>query len=239
MSDIDAYIHVRKPLSLCVGGIVLEEADFDNRHRHVCMYGIGNAMCFASLMGDNAKLIQLLETSGVSLPRLRELNTRPLFCGASANPNTRGDFEFHDGEFLHVLGRHPTPLLSSCCMGNKQCVKVLLDARGILHSGVIANVRVMISNTAYCEAWRADVRECIRMVVASMWRRVGRNATCVGKISLYMRRVFEEVYYRPGGRGAMLAKEDFEVTASQEACMHAPRAQNQFLDGGSVHATCT
>ena len=105
-------------------------------------------------------------------------------------------------------------------MCNKQCVKALLTAHGIHHSGVIAGVKVMVSDAAYCDEWRADVRECIRMVVASMWQCVGRNTACVGKISLYLRRVFEEVYYRPGGRGAILARDEFEATASQEACLH-------------------
>ena len=48
------------------------------------------------------------------------------------------------------------------------------------------------------------------------WDRVARFASLVGRAAAVLRMVFDEVHYRPGGRGEKRCREEFEAIASEQ-----------------------
>lgn len=46
--------------------------------------------------------------------------------------------------------------------------------------------------------------------VKQRWQKVKRLAHRVGTLALFVKRIYEEIHFRPGGRGAKRCREDFE-----------------------------
>lgn len=191
--------------------------------RTVFQHGIGNALCLAAFDGDVDQLVMLLNTSGQE-----RFNGPPIIM--PADPNTRGSLKARGEEFLATAGMagdgisshqatllalNPTPLMIACFMGASKCVKELLCRPGIVLTGAVdlalkEDISLNGSKMKRDEEWQDETDACIELVRKAYWQRVRARALRVGMIALFVRRLFEEVHYRPGNRGAKRCRDEFE-----------------------------
>ena len=200
--------------------------------RDVFAHGIGNAMCMAGFADNANKLAELIRTAG---------NTRDgEAVRGPADPNTRGNPSQRGQHALATVGIEddippnlakllelsPTPLMVACFMGSESCVELLLEQPGIVLAGAVDlaeadrwhDVSLDGSKQQRDPEWQEATDECVSMVVDALWERLRGPAARVGKIALFTRRLFEEVHFRPGHRGAKRCRQDFEQRAAQQSC---------------------
>ena len=190
------------------------------------VHGIGNAMCAAAFYDEADKLAELIYTAGYTC------NGEPM--GRVADPNTRGDPEWQPkflanvesirGTLAKLIQLRPTPLMVACFMGSENCVDLLLDQPGIVLAGAVDlaeakryyDVSLDGSKHRRDPMWQESTDKCVEMVVDALWDRLRGPAFRVGKLALFTRRIFEEVHFRPGHRGAKRCRQHFEDMAAEQ-----------------------
>ena len=97
------------------------------------------------------------------------------------------------------------------------------DLRGVLPAAPHVRIDVQQPAQPYAELEAYMARDCERFLAhpdaerrraQRRWRRVRRHARAVGRIATALRSVYVEVveaHYRPGGRGARIARAHFEA----------------------------
>ena len=201
--------------------------------RDTYAHGIGNAMCMACFADNAKKLSELIRTAGYT--RDDEAVRGPADPNTRGNPSQRGQQALvtegivGDGippSLAKLLELSPTPLMVACFMGSENCVELLLEQPGIVLAGAVDlaeadrwhDVSLDGSKQQRDTEWQDATDECVSMVVDALWERLRGPAARVGKIALFTRRLFEEVHFRPGQRGAKRCRQDFEQRAAQQSC---------------------
>ena len=94
-----------------------------------------------------------------------------------------------------------------------------IETHNRLQDGTLIDIQPIEAKSALDYARASGVADVIRLFevarrprLMAKWRRVARN---VGRIARFVRmHIYNEVVFRPGGRGAKRAREEFEAAAA-------------------------
>lgn len=98
----------------------------------------------------------------------------------------------------------------------ESCVADLLPS---VHSrrALVAAMSALLSIRPLARLEFASRPSIVREAALARWSRLASRARRVGRLALFVRRAFDEVHYRPGGRGQRRCREEFEELAGVRA----------------------